>query len=272
MRIAASIDNQFRITTLYTSFSHSYPPGYSFKGEAHNFYEILIVMDGTIGVLAGNDIYTLTKGQMIIHDAMEFHRFWIENDSPPATTLIFTFSAENMPNYSSKLYSTQDLNYAMGILKEIDDSFEKEGISVLKIRDGREIHANIAVKKLELLILGSVAAFIKTKKNKISHRAKHFGKIVEFLENNEHMALTVRDIAEAVHMSESNLQKIFMKYTGMGVISYFTYLKMTTALTMVENGTPLKEISSSLGYENQNYFSTVFKNFWGKSPSKFKPK
>ena len=160
----------------------------------------------------------------------------------------------------------------MGILKEIDDSFEKEGISVLKIRDGREIHANIAVKKLELLILGSVAAFIKTKKNKISHRAKHFGKIVEFLENNEHMALTVRDIAEAVHMSESNLQKIFMKYTGMGVISYFTYLKMTTALTMVENGTPLKEISSSLGYENQNYFSTVFKNFWGKSPSKFKPK
>ena len=56
MRIAASIDNQFRITTLYTSFSHSYPPGYSFKGEAHNFYEILIVMDGTIGVLAGNDI------------------------------------------------------------------------------------------------------------------------------------------------------------------------------------------------------------------------
>ena len=272
MRISANIDNQFCITALYTAFRHTYPPGYFYRGEAHNFIEIVIVLDGTIGVLAGNDIYTLTKGQMIIHDAMEFHRLWVENTSPDAEVLFFTFSAKNMPNYSSKLCGIQNLDFATEILDEINTSFEKIDISILKIREGREIFANMAVKKLEMLVLNAVADSIKTVENKIPHRARQFEIIVKFLENNEHRNLTVPEIAEATNMSESNLQKIFMKYTGMGVISYFTYLKMTTALTMIESGKSIKEVSSSLGYINQNYFSTVFKNFWKESPSKFKPK
>jgi len=272
MRVSASIENQFHITRLYTAFKSKYSPGHSSKGETHNFSEIVIALEGTLGVLAGNDIYTLTKGQMIIHDAMEFHRIWVEGNASYAEFLVFTFDAENTPRNHSRLLSVPDLDYAERILEKVKDSFEISGISVLSICKGCETQASIAVKELELLILNAVANSSQTVQKRIPRRAHQFEAIVEFLENNEHRTLTVSEIANATNMSESSVQKIALKYTGMGVISYFTYLKMTSALSMIQSGKSIKEVALLHGYLNQNYFSTVFKSFWGESPTRFKPK
>lgn len=272
MRVSAGIKNQLHITRLYTAFKQTFSPGFFYKGETHNFFEIVIVLEGTIGVLAGNDIYTLTKGQLIIHNAMEFHRFWVENNSSSAKVLIFTFSAENMPCSSSRLLDVPDLDYVERILDKVNNSFEISGISALTIQKGCETQANIAMKELELLILNAVANSAQTVHKKMPRRAHQFEAIINFLERNEHRTLTVSEIANATNMCESNVQKIVLKYTGMGVISYFTYLKMTSALSMIQSGKPIKEVALLHGYLNQNYFSTVFKNFWGDSPTRFKPR
>ena len=58
----------------------------------------------------------------------------------------------------------------------------------------------------------------------------------------------------------------------MGVIKYFTGLKINLAAKMLEQGTSIVEISKALSFDNQNYFSTVFKREMGVSPSAYREK
>ena len=66
-------------------FSH--PP------ERHDFWELVYVLDGTIGVAADAHVYELSKGEIVFHKPMEFHRLWAEKGSSPKL-LIMSFTAE----------------------------------------------------------------------------------------------------------------------------------------------------------------------------------
>ena len=59
-------DEVFRIKTLYTAFEANRHSKYYFNGEYHNFWEMVIVLDGTLGVTAGSDLFILKKGHFIV--------------------------------------------------------------------------------------------------------------------------------------------------------------------------------------------------------------
>ena len=56
----------------------------------------------------------------------------------------------------------------------------------------------------------------------------------------------------------------------MGVMSYFTRLKIRAAVALLEQGVSVREASDALGFVSQNYFCTVFTRIMGKSPKNFK--
>ena len=56
MRIHAKIENQLKITDLYTAFKAERTPDYHFRGESHDFWELLIVADGAIGSVINNEV------------------------------------------------------------------------------------------------------------------------------------------------------------------------------------------------------------------------
>ena len=73
-------------------------------------------------------------------------------------------------------------------------------------------------------------------------------------------------------MSEINLHKTFSKYAGVGIMEYFTRTKMHYATSLLEGGSTVKEVALTLGYTDQNYFSTVYKRITGHTPSQMQKK
>ena len=101
--------------------------------------------------------------------------------------------------------------------------------------------------------------------------AKNYTMIVNVMESNIDKKLSVGDIAKLCNMSEVNLKKTFSRYSGMGVMEYFNLLKITAATERIKRGETVQEVANSLGFSNQNYFSTVFKKITGKNPTYYKP-
>ena len=98
----------FKIDVLYTAFDERQEKSYYFGGEYHNFWEIVIVTDGELGITAGSDVFMLKKGQAVIHEPMEFHRLW--NEGKVQTEYIsFSFKAKGVPKISSNIFEIQDL-------------------------------------------------------------------------------------------------------------------------------------------------------------------
>ncbi len=260
----------FRVTALHTAFQAVYGADYYFGGESHDFWEIVIVTEGEIGVTAGKDVFHLRRGQAILHTPNEFHNLWSERGRE-AGFVIFTFSAANLTPPPSRIFEVRDLAEPIEILTDLRASLQRHKGWIEAVRAGCEQKAELAFKRLELFLLQTILANKPQKMgNPLSQSAKHYAAAVKFLEENLHRNLSVREIAAECQIGEVNLKKIFSRYAGMGVIAYFNYLKMRAAAELLAGGATVRETSEALGFLNQNYFCTVFKRVMGKTPKSFK--
>ena len=85
-----------QIEGLYTAFSQRLEPGYVFRGETHDFAELVLVKAGRIGVTAGSESFPLDAGGAVYHPPMEFHSLCNEGGAE-SEILVFTFSTSKAP-------------------------------------------------------------------------------------------------------------------------------------------------------------------------------
>ena len=259
----------FRVTAFYSAFSADFSSTYSFKGEYHNFYELVFVTKGAIGVAAGNDIYILNKGQAIIHEPMEFHSLWSENNMN-SSVIVISFGADNLPEYSAKVFNIDEEDDFKGVFSLISSAFVINKDYVVDVNEASGNMYIMAVKAFEMFMLKMISRNPGKRSRVESESAEKFSKIISALENNIHKNLLVSDIAEMCNMSESSVKKTFSRYMGTGIMYHFNKLKVTAAISMLENGMSVCEISNALGFQHQNYFSTVFKRITGHSPTVYR--
>ena len=58
-------------------------------------------------------------------------------------------------------------------------------------------------------------------------------------------------------------------YTGKSPQDFIRVIRLERAVTLLRNGQSVTDTATLTGFENAKYFSTVFKKYFGVSPSKF---
>ncbi len=89
--------------------------------------------------------------------------------------------------------------------------------------------------------------------------------------NYSNAELSVDTLCDFLHISQSYFSTLFKKVTGQPYIRYLTEVRMNKALELLqttEEKTYL--IANSVGYEEPNYFSHVFKKQFGMSPTQYR--
>lgn len=83
--------------------------------------------------------------------------------------------------------------------------------------------------------------------------------------------LSVETICQQLHLSPAYFSTIFKKETGQTYIAYLTELRLSKAVELLqETDDKTYVIAAKVGYQEQNYFSYVFKKRFGVSPTKFR--
>ena len=94
---------------------------------------------------------------------------------------------------------------------------------------------------------------------------------LDYIENNLRASLTAEDIAKSLYVSSGSLQKRFKREIGLPIGKYITNRVMFLAEQMLHTHEySIKEISDSLGFCDQFYFSRVFTATYGISPTQYK--
>jgi AraC-like DNA-binding protein/ligand-binding sensor protein len=85
--------------------------------------------------------------------------------------------------------------------------------------------------------------------------------------------LSLHEIAEASGLSAPYFSTIFKEEMGENLSNYLNRLRVEKAATMlVETELTLNEIAGACGFEDQSWFSKIFKSFTGLSPGKYREK
>lgn len=265
------VDKCIRLTSVFTIFEAIYQEDYYFGGETHDFWEFVCVLDGVLGVTAGEDVFLLERGQAVLHKPMEFHRLWAERKTRPHIAVI-SFAADVMPDMKERRFALkeEELDTLSKLMQARDDIFEVEqGLLIHKIKAGAEIEAHRYVAQFEMLLLKALQENTSTVLPYVSSGAENYRKIVQILEEHLEERLTLGKVAELCQMSEAAVKKTFSRYAGIGLMTYFNQIKIRRAIRLLEEGKSVSQTAQMLGFADQNYFSTVFKRVTGSAPTKY---
>lgn len=102
-------------------------------------------------------------------------------------------------------------------------------------------------------------------------RQRLFAEIDGYLKEHLREQISVQDICLKFGVSKATLSKIFHENTDRSFHNYFIMLRVEKAKNVMKNSTDcfIKDVAQEVGYEDQFYFSRIFKSVTGISPSDY---
>lgn len=96
-------------------------------------------------------------------------------------------------------------------------------------------------------------------------------KAIEFINHKYMDKLSLEAVADYVHLSPSYFSKLFKDETGYNFSTYLNNVRVEKSKKLLVNeGISLVDISNLVGFEDQSYFTKVFKRITGTTPGKFR--
>ena len=263
------IERAIVVHSVIGAIDNVHDRSFSYPGEAHPFWEMVYVVEGRVGVTSDDRIYTLSAGDLIFHKPMEFHKIWAEDDFVRVNIYTFVASGKNMrklENYGGRVGKIAEKQ-----LHELNQVARQaflcdNGGLITDILD--PVKAQLMAGMLEAFLLEVRDYSRETGMEEKDSRV--FSTVVTYLNENIGRQLTVEQIALHCKISTSMLKKIFGKYTDSGVMAYFSRMKITKAMELLNAGVSVASVSERLAFANQFYFSTVFKRQTGYTPTEYK--
>ncbi|AYB42863.1 response regulator transcription factor [Paenibacillus lautus] len=96
-------------------------------------------------------------------------------------------------------------------------------------------------------------------------------RLLEYIQDHYADPITLTEVARQFHFNASYLSSYFASYNGEGFSEYLNKIRLEKAMELLlTTELTISEISASVGYSDQSYFTKVFKKQTGISPSQFR--
>lgn len=99
-----------------------------------------------------------------------------------------------------------------------------------------------------------------------------FEQIDEYVKTNRYVSLSISDLSMKFHVSPSYISRVIKHVTQRTFVQYYTELRIQEACRLMASQPDMKfkELSELLSFSDQHYFSKVFKEYTGLSPTDYK--
>ena len=273
------------VTGIYTVYYFKYGKNFHFKGEMHDFWEMVYIDSGTAHIVADEKDFTMRQGEVFFHKPNEPHSIYTTDTFANSVIVSFQSKSKQTKNLSGKIFtlSDEEKSYLNKIISETKVTFKEKIGDISQLAMTRKASAPIGGEQvikntLELLFLSLLRKGFSSEKaveNNLLSKShdKIVEKILDILDNKLSHAekINLDDISFMVGFSKSYIKSQFKKNTGKSVIRYFIDMKIDKAKELLsQNKYTISEIADILGFGSVFYFSRQFKLHTDMSPSEYR--
>jgi len=258
---------------------------YAFKGESHDFWEMVYVDKGQVRAVAEDVTYELLQGQMIFHKPNEFHNVMANGTVAPNVVVIsFVATSPAMKAFEGKtLYATQQQRKLLSrIISEGRQAFSCPLGDPHLLQLVCDEDAPIGSQQMVQILLEELLIDIARGEQPVDQRPRIASsvkrradgeltdRVIRYMEEHLCENLSFSTICAFSAQSATNLKTVFKVVTGMGVMEYYRHLKIERAKQMLREGVGnITQIADRLGYTSVHYFSRHFKQATGMTPREY---
>ncbi len=282
------LKNELVVNEYFSAGKTAMDQNCKFRGEVHDFWEIVYVTSGHLDITSGEVFHSLCPGEIAFHAPGTFHKLI---SLPKESTEIYCIGFST--NYPLEQYvlgkvfcATEEIKTLYTLLFSIVAHFQKKSIFEGKIHHRIE-NEDVLYGSEQLMknyiecILISCLQLLKNQRqvfdhNRIMSSAAELFKmattyIAEVIMSSEQSReFCISTLCIVLGASRSSLNKAFKKYTDNGIMEYFNARRIDKAIVLIKKGMNIRVVSEMMGFSSQQYFTTVFKRKTGITPSKFK--
>lgn len=236
-------------------------PAYSIERKHSDYHVFEYVMSGVGHVVCDGKEYTVEAGDVYILPYGSKHKYWSDKNDP---------------------YEKIWINIRSSIIKEVMCAYGLDGKCVFKNTDCKSLfmelfriaenttfNDEVCYTAAEIIFrIVNKLAMVENNRSRASTIARTT-KVL--LDENIYGNITVEKIAEKLLVSKAHVISEFKKYYGSTPYAYYIDRKMNVAKDMLATTSMrINEIAETLGFCEQNYFSTLFKKKFGMSPDAYR--
>ena len=230
--------------------------------HTHNEFELYINLSGDVSFLVENNLYDLSRGDVIIARPGEYHHCVYRSDAPHKLFWILFDCQKNKD-----------------ILDFLKDGFRENYISPQG--DLREelidlcyaLHHRSLTNEEKIYAFFRIFAILKQSKNNVSEKSllsHELHKIIDYIGIHIHEEITVNGIAKALYISQSTLERRFKEALNTTPSEYIKKKKLMLAAELLREGKSVLVAGTRVGYNDNSYFIELFKRYYKVTPYQYK--
>ena len=240
-------------------------PTYWKKGRRD--YQILYVASGKAHFWFNGIEEIVDSGHMVLYKPKEVQKYvYYVEDHPEVFWIHFTgYDVKNILEYHG-ISLNQHVFYS-GTLPEYKMLFRKIIRELQQCEYGYEDYIASSFNNILLL----VSRQQQNGENYTVTIPEEIEIAVSYFNENYNTKISVAQYAESLHISTNWFIRNFKQHMKMSPAQYLLSLRMVNAQSLLENTDySVGEIAEIVGYDNQLYFSRVFKKEYGISPAQYR--
>ena len=265
------------IENEYFSLSHSvdkHPIQSDFDFHIHDTYELFCLVRGNVDYMVEGRLYKLSEGAIMLMRPSESHSL-IVNSSEKYERYVMNFKTTFLYDFGfSKQLLAPFRKRELGE-KNMYLSSEFKHVSPLFYFESMFLDSNGASKREIALsaltaLLCQLGTLFTGKKDIKTKKAPIEKELIEYVNQNLTGDITISSLAEKMHLSQSQLCRLFKRSTGTSVHDYIISKRLILFNKKIKNGLGVLQACHECGFYDYSAFYRLYKKRFGISPKEFK--
>ncbi|MBQ4258729.1 MAG: helix-turn-helix transcriptional regulator [Lachnospiraceae bacterium] len=253
-----------------------------YSGEFYNYTELFYIEQGTCWMAFGGERVMLSDGSLFVCGPGNSYANEIECDMK-STLVVIAIDVDfdllqlmyNKPirlsvrqreqmrtliNMGSSMFARKDADFSMDSLEDKMDAINKHRYRI-----------NLESFLLDISDVAGGENEKKTYPRREHSFHREMERLTDFLTENIDKNLSLKQMADALYVSESTFRRMVHRCEGCAPLTYFHNLKLRQSQELLQTtDLSVAEIASDLGFSSVHYFSRFFKARTGYSPSEYR--
>jgi len=270
-RILAIVKENQLIAELHLTDIGYYPKARFHYRERPTGSEQMILIYCTEGqgeIRIGGTVHILSANQFFIISSKLPHAYRSDKNNPWSIYWIH-FSGSKASQFTR--FAGQSINTDSGTTSRINDRIDLFSEIFRNLDRG---FSNETLEYVNLCLPHLLASFTHLSQFRLikeSGEKDPVAQSINFMLEQLTGKLKLAQIAAKTGLSASHYSRLFLNRTGHSPIDYFIQLKIQRACRLLDNpGQMIADVAREMGFDDQFYFSRVFRKVMGMSPGEYR--
>ncbi|WP_242822055.1 AraC family transcriptional regulator [Ethanoligenens harbinense] len=255
-------------------------PGPLFDAHLHEHYlQIFYFTYGKANMYYNQTACNIQSPDVLLINRHELH--YGENASSELRYFVFRIDLRLLSSYHIAPCSQKYLEPLENGLVFLQNHIENQNISAMlkrmieeckKRQDGYEFEILACVFELlgELFRNHKEKSYTPKYSEMLMKKTKRFADVFDYIEKNYTRDISLAEASTVAHMSEGYFCRMFRQSTGRTLTDYVNRLRIEKSVLLLNQGVcNVTEAAMSVGFDDINYFSRVFKKYMKQSPANY---